>query len=124
MRQVTTRLSRVHVPLTHYLLWASVLIAIDFIDISLQHSDLRMILAIIDSHLLEVLLRLAPGAPPKYEQHIHAIIANIIYVVGLYACHRSVTRRLTRCITSVVKKDIIVNIEHYSEGIVGNLQAL
>ncbi len=120
MNQVPTKLSPVHVPLARHLLWASVLIAIDFIDISLQHSDLRMVLAIIDSHLLEVLLRLAPDAPPKYAKHIHAVIANIIYVVGPHACYRSVVSRLKRCIASVVKKGIIVNNEQYSEGIFGN----
>ncbi len=107
MSQVPTKLSRVHVPLARYLLWVSVLIDIDFIDISLQHSDLRMILTIIDSQVLEVLLRLALGTPPKYAQHIPAVIANIIYIVGLYTCYRSVTRRPTRCIASVVNKDFI-----------------
>ncbi len=121
MRQVPTKLSRVHIPLARYLLYASIPIAIDFINmISLQDSNLRMILTIIDSHLLEVLLQLAPSAPPKYERHMHAVIANIIYIVGLYAYYRSVTRGLKRCIASVVKKSIIVNTEYYSEGVVGN----
>lgn len=39
-----------------------------------------MILLIVDSHLPEVLLRLSLGAPPKYAQHIHAVISNIIYI--------------------------------------------
>ncbi|PBK64308.1 hypothetical protein ARMSODRAFT_1054532 [Armillaria solidipes] len=124
MRLVATKLSRVYVLLARHLLWTSVFIAIDFIEIILPHSDLRMILSIIDSHLLKVLLRLAPSAPPGYAQHIHHVIAKTIYAAGLYACYRSVTRRLTQCIASVVKKGIVVNTEHYSEGIVRTWEAL
>ncbi|KAK0430364.1 hypothetical protein EV421DRAFT_1935630 [Armillaria borealis] len=114
MRLVATKLSRVHVLLARHLLWTSVFIVIDFIEISLLRSDLRMILTIIDSRLLEVLLQLALSAPPESAQHIHHVIAKIIYAVGLYACYRSVTHRLTRYIASVVKKGIVVNTEHYS----------
>ncbi|SJL18127.1 uncharacterized protein ARMOST_21699 [Armillaria ostoyae] len=106
------------VPPSYSKLWMRLSDSVDFVRVSLPYCDLPVVLAMVDNHVLEILLRLWPLLPPNEVYSVQPLIPLIIDCVILYTSYRSVTHCVARSIVSLDKKGIVVDTRDYTPDMV------
>ncbi|KAK0433387.1 uncharacterized protein EV420DRAFT_1771550 [Desarmillaria tabescens] len=99
-------------------LWNWFRSTVNFLRASLSHSNLPIILALVDSRVLVLLLRVWPLLPYDRRFSVRHAIPSIMDAIMLYTSYRSVAHGVIRSIISLDKKGVIVDIKEYTAEIV------
>ncbi len=117
MRKYAAKIVRV-VPPSYSKLWMRLSNSVDFVRVSLPYCDLPVVVAMVDNHVLEILLRLWPLLPPNEVHSVQPLIPLIIDCVILYTSYRSVIHCVARSIASLDKKGFVMDTRHYTPDMV------
>ncbi|KAG7443857.1 uncharacterized protein BT62DRAFT_302812 [Guyanagaster necrorhizus] len=100
-------------PPTHNI-WSYFMVTVSFVNTCLSHSNFPIVLALVDTHVLEILLRIWPFIPIKYLYRVEPVILAFIDTMRHYTVYRSITRCVVRSLASLDKKGVIVDPEQYT----------